>query len=65
MIVGFMEADDQGREELISETERQLHLARQFCRFSKMQKVCKNPSMQAMLEKYKKEIIKLMEHQHV
>ncbi len=60
-----MEADDKGKEELISETERQLHLARQFCRFSRMQKVCKNEKMQQMLEKYKLDIIKLMEHENV
>lgn len=60
-----MEADDKGKEELISETERQLYLARQFCRFSRMQKVCKNKKMQQMLEKYKLQCIKLMEHEHV
>lgn len=60
-----MEADDKGKEELISETERQIHLARQFCRFSRMQKVCKNEKMQQMLEKYKLQCIKLMEHENV
>ena len=60
-----MEADEKGKEELISETERQLHLARQFCRFSRMQKVCKNEKMQQMLEKYKLQCIKLMEHENV
>lgn len=60
-----MEADDKGKEELITETERQLHLARQFCRFSRMQKVCKNEKMQQMIEKYKLQCIKLMEHENV
>lgn len=60
-----MEADEKGKEELITETERQLHLARQFCRFSRMQKVCKNEKMQQMLEKYKMQCIKLMEQENV
>lgn len=60
---GFLEAEADTREEMISETERQLHLARQFCRYAKMQKVCKSESMNRMLEKAKRDVIKLMERQ--
>lgn len=60
---GFLEMEASEREAMISETERQLHLAKQFCRYSKMQKVCKSESMQKMLEKAKRDIIKLMERQ--
>ena len=62
---GFLEADAEARESLISETERQVHLARQFVRFDNMAKACKNPSLKAILEKYKQQTLKLMEHQHV
>lgn len=60
---GFLEMEASEREAMISETERQLHLARQFCRYANMQKVCKSESMQRMLEKAKRDIIKLMERQ--
>lgn len=60
---GFLEAEAKEREAMISETERQLYLAKQFCRYSKMQKSCKNEFMQRMLEKAKRDIIKLMERQ--
>lgn len=62
---GFLEMEASEREAMISDTERQLYLAKQFCRYSKMQKVCKNPIIEKMLEKAKRDIIKLMEHQHV
>lgn len=60
---GFLKAEADVREAMISETERQLHLARQFCRYSNMQKVCKSESMNRMLERAKRDIIKLMERQ--
>lgn len=60
---GFIEAEAETREQMISETERQLHLAKQFCRYSKMQKVCKSEQMQKMLEKAKRDVIRLMERQ--
>lgn len=62
---GFLEAEAEAREAMISETERQVHLAKQFIRFDKALKKCKNPSMQKMLEKYKQQTLKLMERQHV
>ena len=60
---GFLEAEAEVREQIIEETTRQLHLARQFCRFERALKVCKNPAMQKMLEKYKLETIKLMQNE--
>lgn len=57
----FLKADAEAREAMISEEERQLHLAKQFERYSKMQKVCKNQNLYDMLEKQKSGIIKLME----
>ena len=62
---GFLEAEAEAREAMISETERQVHLAKQFIRFDKMAKVCKSPSLRITLEKYKQQTLKLMEHQHV
>jgi len=58
---GFIEAGAEARETMINETERQLYLAKQFCRYSKMQKLCKSEQMQKMLEKAKQDIIKLMQ----
>lgn len=57
---GFLEADAMAREQMIDDTTRQLHLARQFCRFDKSIKLCKNERMKAMLERYKRETLKLM-----
>lgn len=62
---GFLEAEAEAREAMITETERQVHLAKQFIRFDKAQKLCKNPAMKQMLERYKQNVLKLMEHQHV
>lgn len=62
---GFLEAEAEAREAMISETERQVHLAKQFIRFDKMIKVCKSPALIKKLEQYKRETLKLMEHQHV
>lgn len=59
----FLKAEAEARESMISETERQLYLAKQFCRYSRMQKICKSPLMERMLEKAKRDIIKLMERQ--
>lgn len=58
---GFLELEAKEQEKLIDETTRQLHLARQFCRFSKAQKLCKSEAMRQALERYKMETIKLME----
>ena len=54
-----MEAEQ--REAEISEQERQLHLAKQFCRYEKALKLCKNDFMRNVLEKAKGDVIKLME----
>ena len=59
---GFLEAEAEAREAMISETERQVFLAKQFCRYDKMQKVCKSEQMQRMLEKAKRDILRLMQH---
>ena len=61
----FLKADAENREEMITETERQLHLAKQFVRFSKMQKLVKDSRTKEALERYKMQCIKLMEHEHV
>lgn len=58
---GFLDAEAEARESMISETERQLYLARQFCRFDKMQKLATSDSMKKMAEKAKMETIKLMQ----
>jgi len=60
---GFLKMEAEQREAEISEQERQLHLARQFCRYEKALKLCKNETMQRVLEKAKKDVIKLMERQ--
>lgn len=57
----FIEADTEAREAVIDETTRQIHLARQFIRYDKAKKLCRDPKMQAMLEKYKQEVLKLMQ----
>ena len=58
---GFLEADAKAREAMISETERQLYLAKQFCRYERAQKKCPNEYMKKMLERYKQETLKLMQ----
>lgn len=58
---GFLEAEAETREGMISETERQLHLAKQFCRFDKMQRLATSDTMKRMLEKAKRDTIKLMQ----
>lgn len=57
----FLEADTEAREAVIDETTRQIHLARQFIRYDKAKKLCRDHKMQAMLEKYKQEVLKLMQ----
>lgn len=59
----FLEAESEAREAMISETERQVYLAKQFSRYDKMQKLCKNEFMRKVLEKAKTDTIKLMERQ--
>jgi len=58
---GFLKAEAEVREAMISETETQLYLAKQFCKFDKMEKLAKNDHMRKMAEKAKLETIKLME----
>lgn len=58
---GFLDAEAEARESMITETERRVYLARQFCRYDKMLKVCKNEQMRLMLEKAKKDTLTLMQ----
>lgn len=57
---GFLKAEAESREAMIDETTRQIHLARQFIRFDKALKLCKNENTKKMLERYKQETLKLM-----
>ena len=57
----FLDAEAEAREGMITETERQLYLARQFCRFDKMQKLATSDRIKKMAEKAKMETIKLMQ----
>lgn len=58
----FLETKTEDRNQFINETERQLRLAKQFCRYDKQLRFCcKNPTLQKMLEKAKLDVIKLME----
>lgn len=57
----FLKADAEAREAIIDETTRQIHLARQFIRFDKAIKLCKNERTRQQLERYKQETLKLME----
>lgn len=56
----FLQAEAEARESLISKEERLLHLAKTALRYEKMQKVCKDPGVKRLLEKYKQETLKLM-----
>lgn len=49
------------KQKLVEETERQLLLAKQFCRYDKQLRICSSPTLQKMLEKAKMDIIRLME----
>lgn len=60
---GFLKAEAEDREKMIDETTRQVHLARQFIRFDKASKLCKNPVLKKMLERYKQETLKLMQRE--
>ena len=60
---GFLEAEAKAREDMITEAEKQLYLAKQFCRYDKQQKLCHNDFMKKLLEKAKRDVIKLMERQ--
>lgn len=57
----FLKADAEAREKMIDDTTRQVHLARQFIRFEKAQKLCNNDKTKAVLERYKRETLKLMQ----
>jgi len=57
----FLDAEAEARESMITETERQLHLARQFCRFDKMQRLATSDIIKKMAERAKMETIKLMQ----
>lgn len=58
---GFLKAEAEAREQMIDEEETKLHLARQFCRFDKMQRLARNEHIRKMAERAKAEIIKLMQ----
>lgn len=60
---GFLKIEPEQREDEISEQERKLHLARQFCRYEKALNVCKNEFMRNVLERAKSDVIKLMERE--
>lgn len=62
MFKNFENASTKEREEMIDETTRQVHLARQFIRFDKALKICTNDSMRKRLEEYKRQTLKLMEN---
>ena len=57
---GFLQADAEAREKMIDETTRQVHLAREFIRFEKAQKLCHNEHTRKILEKCKQQTLKLM-----
>lgn len=61
LLPGFEEAKPEEREEMISRTQSQIHLARQFCRFDKMQRMATNDNMKKLLEKAKQDTLKLMQ----
>lgn len=61
LLPGFETAKPEEREEMISRTRSQIHLARQFCRFDKMQKMATNDNMKKLLEKAKQDTLKLMQ----
>ena len=57
----FLKAEAEAREKIIDETTRQLHLAKQYVRYTKKKKICRNHNTYMLLEKCKAELIKLME----
>lgn len=62
MFENFENASTKEREDMIDETTRQVHLARQFIRFDKALKICTSDSMRKRLEEYKRQTLKLMEN---
>lgn len=58
---GFLQAEAEARESMIGDAEKMLHLAKTALRYEKMQKVCKNESLRALLERQKQQIFKMME----
>ena len=61
MFENFDKVDTEAQETMISETERQLHLARQFCKYNKAIKLCKDEKTIQLLERCKRQTLKLME----
>lgn len=61
MFENFDKADTEAQEAMISETARQLHLARQFCKYNKAIKLCKDEKTIQLLERCKRQTLKLME----
>lgn len=61
----FLDAEADAREKMIDETTRQVHLAKQFIRYDKMIKLCRNDNTRKYLERAKQEILRLMEHQRL
>ena len=59
----FLEAEAEAREQFVAETTTQVHLAKQFIRYDKMIKLCKNENTRKYLERAKQEILKLMTNQ--
>lgn len=57
----FLDAEAEVREKMIDETTRQVHLAREFIRYDKMMKICKNENTRKYLDRAKQEILKLMQ----
>lgn len=57
----FLKAEAEARESMISEQERQVYLAKQFCKYDNALKVCKHENTRKILEKAKHDVIKLME----
>ena len=57
----FLDCKEDAREELLDKTTSQVHLAREFIRYDKMIKLCKNEHTKKMLEKCKQETLKLMQ----
>lgn len=57
----FLDCEAEAREKMIDETTRQVHLAREFIRFDKALKLCRDERMKAMLQKCKQQTIKLMQ----
>ena len=58
----FLDAEADAREKMIDETTRQVHLAKQFIRYDKMLKLCRNDNTKKYLERAKQEILNLMAH---